>query len=218
MFTEPIGVKSDFESVKLKNINEHSLTKYRCILIFSKHKKQGAEVGRAIKKTLLMGTKAHVIERKNKLPPAAINDRYIVGFIIYFSAMSIDTVFKGAFWKSKKRMEFLVECWREVGIPMNNIHYFLKVMGDPIKEGIWNKDGQYSRGKNAAALVLTSAYGVLNREDLQNDIILLAQKKAKKRMQTSAESNADLFENSALSAAICEVTVQSHMEKYYTDL
>ena len=75
-------------------------------------------------------------------------------------------VFKGAFWKSKKRMEFLIECWQEVGIPMNNIHDFLKLMGDPIKEDIWDKDGQYSQGKNAAALVLTSAYGVLNREEL----------------------------------------------------
>ena len=187
-------------------------------MIFSKHKKQGAEVGRAIKKTLLMGTEAYITKKKNKLPPAIINDRYILGFIIYFSAMSIDMVFKGAFWKSKKRMEFLVECWQEVGIPMNNIHDFLKVMGDPIKEGAWDKDGQYSEGKTAAALVLTSAYGVLNREELQNDIIVLAKKNAQKRMQTSAETNSELFENSALSAAICEVTIQSHMRKYYSDL
>ena len=213
-----IGVKSNFESARLKGINEHVSAKDRCILIFSKHKKQGAEVGRAIKKTLLMGTEAHITKKNNKLPAAAINDRYIVGFIIYFSAMSIDMVFKGAFWKSKKRMEFLIRCWQEVGIPMNNIHDFLKVMGDPIKEGVWDKDGQYSKGKNAAALVLTSAYGVLNREELQNDIIVLAQKIAKKRMQISVETNSDLFENSALSAAICEVTIQSHMKKYYSSL
>ena len=212
------GVKSNFKSVKLKSINEHVSANDRCILIFSKHKKQGAEVGRAIKKTLLMGTEAHITKKNNKLPAAAINDRYIVGFIIYFSAMSIDMVFKGAFWKRKKRMEFLIRCWQEVGIPMNNIHDFLKVMGDPIKEGSWDKDGQYSQGKNAAALVLTSAYGVLNREELQNDIIVLAQKIAKKRMQVSVEANSDLFENSALSAAICEVTVQRHMKKYYSDL
>ena len=187
-------------------------------MIFSKHKKQGAEVGRAIKKTLLMGTEAYVTKNKNKLPAAAINDRYIVGFIIYFSAMSIDMVFKGAFWKSKKRMEFLIRCWQEVGIPMNNIHDFLKVMGDPIKEGVWDKDGQYSEGKTAAALVLTSAYGVLNREELQNDIIVMAQEKAKKRMETSAETDSDNFENSALSAAICEITIQSHMKKYYSGL
>ena len=187
-------------------------------MIFSKHKKQGAEVGRAIKKTLLMGTEAYITKKKSKFPAAAISDRYIVGFIIYFSAMSIDMVFKGAFWKNKKRMEFLIECWQEVGIPMKNIHDFLKIMGDPIKEGIWDKDGQYSRGKNAAALVLTSAYGVLNREELQNDIIVLAQKKAKKRMQISAETDSELFENSALSAAICEITIQSHMQKYYSDL
>ena len=185
-------------------------------MIFSKHKKQGAEVGRAIKKTLLMGTGAYIAKKKNKLPAAVINDRYIVGFIIYFSAMSIDMVFKGAFWKSKKRMEFLIECWQEVGIPMNNIHNFLKVMGDPIKEGVWDKDGQYSEGKTAAALVLTSAYGVLNRQELQNDIIVLAKKK-QKRMQISGETNSDVFENSALSAAICEVTIQSHMKKYYSD-
>ena len=72
-------------------------------------------------------------------------------------------------------------------------------------------------GKNAAALVLTAAYGVLNREELQNDIIISAQKIAKKRMQISAEADADHFENSALSAAICEVTIQRHMKKYYSD-
>ena len=218
MFSQFTGVKSNFKSVKLKSINDHVFANDRCILIFSKHKKQGAEVGRAIKKTLLMGTGAYIAKKKNELPAAVMNDRYIVGFIIYFSAMSIDMVFKGAFWKSKKRMEFLIECWQEVGIPMNNIHNFLRVMGDPIKEGVWDKDGQYSEGKTAAALVLTSAYGVLNREELQNDIIVLAKKNIQKRTQISAKTNSDVFENSALSAAICEVTIQSHMKKYYSDL
>ena len=101
---------------------------------------------------------------------------------------------------------------------MNNIHNFLRVMGDPIKEGVWDKDGQYSKGKTAAALVLTSAYGVLNREELQNDIIVLAKKNIQKRMRISAKTNSDVFENSALSAAICEVTIQSHMKKYHPDL
>ena len=165
-----------------------------------------------------MGTGAYIAEKKNKLPVAVVNDRYIVGFIIYFSAMSIEMVFKGAFWKSKKRMEFLIECWQEVGFPMNTIHNFLRVMGDPIKEGVWDKDGQYSEGKTAAALVLTSAYGVLNREELQNEIIVLAKKNIQKRMQISAKTTSDVFENSALSAAICEVTIQSHMKKYYSDL
>lgn len=186
-------------------------------MIFSKHKKQGTAVGRAIKNTLLMGTQAHITKKKNTLPADAINDRYIAGFIIYFSAMSIDTVFKGAFWKPKKRMEFLVACWQEVGIPKENIHDFLRVMGDPIKESIWDTDGQYSGGKNAAALVLTSAYGVLNREELQNDIIILAKEKTKKRAKISPKNNSDFFENSVLAAAICEVTVQSHMKKYYSD-
>ena len=85
-------------------------------------------------------------------------------------------------------------------------------------EGVWDKDGQYSKGKNAAALVLTSAYGVLNRQELQNDIVVLAKKNAQKRMQISGETNSGIFENSALSAAICEVTIQSHMKKYYSDL
>jgi hypothetical protein len=187
-------------------------------VIFSKHKKQGAEVGRAIKKTLLIGAGTHFTKKKNKLPAAAINDRYIAGFIIYFSVMSIDMVFKGAFWKNKKRMEFLIECWQEVGISTDNIHEFLKVIGDPIKEGIWDKDGQYSKGKNAAALVLTSAYGVLNRKELQTDIIIMAQKRAEKMMKSSSETNSYSLENSALSAAICEVTIQSHMKKYYSEI
>ena len=100
---------------------------------------------------------------------------------------------------------------------LDNIHEFLKVMGDPIKEIAWDKDGQYSEGKNAAALVLTSAYGVLNRKELQSDIIIMAQKRARKRVQWSSEANSFSFENTALSAAICEVTIQSHMKKYYSD-
>ena len=208
----------DFKSVKLSNINSYICSNDRCILIFSRHKKQGAEVGRDIKKTLLMGTNTYLTKKKGCLPAAVINDRYIAGFIIYFSAMSIDMVFKGAFWKNKKRMEFLIECWQEVGITMDNIEDFLKVMSDPAKESIWDKDGQYSQGKNAAALVLTSAYGVLNREELQTDIIVVAKKRAKKMMQINSEINSDYSENSALSAAICEVTIQSHIKKYHSDL
>ena len=165
-----------------------------------------------------MGTDSDPAEQKNKLPDAAIHDPYIKGFIIYFSAMSIDMVFKGAFWKNKKRMEFLIECWQEIGISMENIHGFLRVMGDPVKEGIWDKSGQYSQGKNAAALVLTAAYGVLNRDELQTDIIVAAKKRAHKIMEINSETDSDSVRNSVLSAAICEVTVQSHMEKYYSDL
>ena len=185
------------------------------ILIFSKHKKQGAEVGRAIKKTLLMGTAACPANKKNKLPTAATNDPYVKGFIIYFSAMSIDMIFKGAFWKKKKRIEFLIECWQELGIPIKNIHEFLRVIGDPIKEGVWDKGGHYSKGKNAAALVLTSAYGILNREALQTDIIVKAQKRANEIMENNSEVYSDSSKAATLSAAVCEVTIENHMKNHY---
>ena len=183
-------------------------------MIFSRHKKQGAEVGGAIKKTLLKGLRTDFLQEGETLPATAIRDPYIVGFIIYFSVMSIDMVFKGAFWKDKKRMEFLIECWKEVGISTENIHEFLEVMGNPDKEEIWDENGMFSEGKNAAALVLTSAYGVLNRKELQTDIIIEAKKKAEEIIHNSADLNSHSFENSALSAAICEVTIQRHMKKY----
>ena len=187
-------------------------------MIFSKHKEQGAEVGRAIKKTLLMGTVACPANKKNKLPTAATNDPYVKGFIIYFSAMSIDMVFKGAFWKKKKRIEFLIECWQELGISMDDIDHYLRVIGDPVKENSWDKDGQYSKGKNAAALVLTSAYGILNREALQTDIIIEAQKRANKIMENDYEFYPDFSKAAALSSAVCELTIESHLKKYYIDL
>ena len=184
-------------------------------MIFSKHKKQGAEVGRAIKKTLLMGTASCPTNKKHKLLAAAINDPYVKGFVIYLSAMSIDMVFKGAFWKKKKRIEFLIECWQELGIPMKKMHEFLRVIGDPIKEGAWDKGGQYSKGKNAAALVLTSAYGILNREALQTDIIVKAQKRANHIMGKNSEVYSDSSKAAMLSAAVCEITIESHMKNYY---
>ena len=188
------------------------------MLIFSKHKKQGAEVGRAIKKTLLLGTAACPNNKKNKLLTAAIADPYVKGFVIYLSAMSIDMVFKGAFWKKKKRIEFLIECWQELGIPMNNIHEFLRVIGDPIKEGVWDKCGQYSKGKNAAALVLTSAYGILSREALQTDIIVKAQKRANDFMRDSPEVYCDASKAATLSAAVCAITIENHMRDHYIDI
>ena len=187
------------------------------ILIFSKHKKQGAEVGRAIKKTLLMGTAVCPTNKKNKLLAAAIDDPYVRGFVIYLSAMSIDMVFRGAFWKKKKRIEFLIECWQELGIPMKNIHEFLRVIGDPIREGVWDKGGQYYKGKNAAALVLTSAYGILNREALQTDIIVKAQKRANDIMGNNSEAYPDSSKAATLSAAVCEVTIENHMKNHYID-
>ena len=187
------------------------------ILIFSEHKKQGAKVGRAIKKTLLMGTAACPTNKKNKLLTAAINDPYVKGFVIYMSAMSIDMVFKGALWKKKKRIEFLIECWQEIGIPMNSIHEFLRVIGDPIKEGVWDEGGQYSKGKNAAALVLTSAYGILNREALQTDIIVKAQKKANDIMGNNPEVYSDSSKAATLSATVCELTIENHMKNHFID-
>jgi len=185
------------------------------ILIFSKHKKQGAEVGRAIKKTLLIGTAACPNNKKNTLLANAMNDPYVKGFVIYLSAMSIDMVFKGAFWKKKKRIEFLIECWQELGIPMKKIHEFLRVIGDPIREGVWDEGGQYSKGKNAAALVLTSAYGILNREALQTDIIVKAQKRANEIMENNSEVYSVSSKAATLSAAVCEVTIENHMKNHY---
>ena len=165
-----------------------------------------------------MGTEAYITKKKNKLPPAIINDRYILGFVIYFSAMSIDMVFKGAFWKKKKRIEFLIECWQELGIPMDNIHEFLRVIGDPIKEGVWDEGGQYSKGKNDAALVLTSAYGILNREALQTDIIVKAQKRANDVIGNNPEVYSNSSKEATLSAAVCEITIEKHMKNHFTDL
>ena len=162
-----------------------------------------------------MGTAACPANKKNKLPTAATNDPYVKGFIIYFSAMSIDMVFKGAFWKKKKRIEFLIECWQELGISMDDIDHYLRVIGDPVKEDSWDKDGQYSKGKNAAALVLTSAYGILNREALQADIIIKAQKRANQIMENDSKFYPDFSKAAALSAAVCELTIESHMKKYY---
>ena len=129
--------------------------------------------------------------------------------------MSIDMVFKGAFWKEKKRIEVLIECWQELGIPIKNIHEFLRVIRDPIKEGVWDKGGQYSKGKNAAALVLTSAYGILNREALQTDIIVKAQKRANEIMEKNSVVYSVSSKAATLSAAVCEVTIENHMKNHY---
>lgn len=185
------------------------------MLVFFKHKKQGAEVGKAIKQTLLMGTDAFLGKKIPEVPAPAIVDPYVVGFVIYFSVMSIDMVYKGAFWSSKKRIEFLVECWQQVGLSMENIKFYIKVMGDQVEELIWDEEGNYLKGKDAAALVFGSAYEILTAKQMQGCIIVAAKKRALKIVEASAKANLDTFEKSVLSAAVCEITIQNHMKQYY---
>jgi hypothetical protein len=91
------------------------------------------------------------------------------------------------------------------------------VIGDPIKEGIWDEGGQYSNGKNDAALVLTSAYGILNREALQTDIIIKAQKRANDVIGNNPEVYSNSSKAATLSAAVCEITIEKHMKNHFTD-
>ena len=184
-------------------------------MFFSKHKKQGAEVGKALKQTLLMGAGAFSGKKMPEVPAVAIVDPYVVGFVIYFSVMSIDMVYKGAFWSSKKRFEFLVECWQKLGLSMDNIHFYTKIMGGQAQEFFLDSEEQYLQGKNAAALVFGSAYEILTAKQIQSDIVVKAKKKATQKMGFDAELEIDVFEQSILSAAVCEITIQNHMKQYY---
>ena len=180
-------------------------------MFFSKHKKKGADVGRAIRQTLLKGLESDLDNKSLKIPIVAINDPYVVGFIIYFSIASIDMIYEGAFWSNKKRMEFLVECWKIIGLAEDNITRYTKLMSEQAQENIHDEEGQYSTGKFVAALVFGSAYGILTAEQLQNDIIV----NAKRMIDHSFESVSEEGYNSALSAAVCEITIQNHMKSYY---
>ena len=185
------------------------------MLFFSKHKKQGAEVGKAIKQTLLM--KAGVLPgtKAPEVPAVAIVDPYVVGFVVYFSVMSIDMVYKGAFWNSKKRFEFLVECWQKIGLSMDDINFYTKVMGGQSGAAFLGKEEQYSQGKDAAALVFGSAYEILTAKQIQSDIVVKAKKKVSQMRGIDSEPDLDFFDKSVLSAAVCEITIQSHMKQYY---
>ena len=184
-------------------------------MFFSKHKKQGAEVGKAIKQTLIVKTNAFFGKKIHEVPAVAIVDPYVVGFVVYFSVMSIDMVYKGAFWSSKKRFEFLVECWQKVGLSMDNINFYTKVMGGEAENFFLGTEEQYSQGKDAAALVFGSAYEILTAKQIQSDIIVKAKKKAAQMTGIDAERDIDAFEKSILSSAVCEITIQNHMKQYY---
>ena len=184
-------------------------------MFFSKHKKQGAEVGNAIKQTLIVKTNAFLGKKIPEVPAVAILDPYVMGFIIYFSVMSIDMVYKGAFWSSKKRFEFLVECWQKVGLSLDNIHFYTRVMGGQAEEFFLDKKEQYSQGKDAAALVFGSAYEILTAKQIQSDIVMKAKKRAAQMTGIVAEPEIDTFDKSILSAAVCKITIQNHMKQYY---
>ncbi len=181
-------------------------------MFFSKHKKRGADVGKAIRQTLLKGLVSDPNNKSITIPIVAINDPYVIGFIIYFSISSIDMIYEGAFWSNKKRIEFLVECWKIIGLKEENITKYTKLMSDQTQENIHDEEGQYSSGKFVAALVFGSAYGILTAEQLNDDIIV----NAKKMIDHSFESVSEAGYNSALSAAVCEITIQNHMKSYYS--
>jgi len=188
-------------------------------LFFSGHKKQGAEAGAAIKQTLAMGISSAddlLSGKPISIPMVAIIDPYVAGFITSLSVISMSYVYKGANWNNKKRTEFLMECWKVVGLSTENCHVYARVMGDPAAEAVWDKDGQYSKGSEAAFLSFGAAYGILNAEDLQSDIIQTAQQKAAQMMGIDKDLGFEAGDNAALGAAVSELTIQKHMKKHYS--
>ena len=188
-------------------------------MFFSGHKKQGAEVGNAIKRTLQMGicsAEEFLSGEQKPIPMVAIIDPYVAGFITSFSVISISYVYKGTNWNNKKRMEFLMECWRVIGLSTENCHVYARAMGDPAAEAVWDKDGQYSAGGEAAFLSFGAAYGILNAEDLQSEIIQTARKEAAQMMGLDKDLGFEAGDNAALGAAVSELTIQKHMKKHYS--
>ena len=59
----------------------------------------------------------------------AIIDPYVAGFITSFSVISMSYVYKGTNWNNKKRMEFLMECWKVIGLS-TKLSRIREAMGD----------------------------------------------------------------------------------------
>jgi hypothetical protein len=58
----------------------------------------------------------------------------------------------------------------------------------------------------------------LNREALQTDIIVKAQKKTNDVMGNNPEVYSDSSKAATLSAAVCELTIEKHIKKHFTNL
>ena len=187
-------------------------------MFFSGHKKQGKEVGTAIRQTLEMGINSAedlISGNRKPVPKIALIDPYVAGFITYFTVTSMAFVYKGSNWKNSKRMEFIVEAWKEIGLEMETIQVYARVMGDPNAEAVWDKEGQYSEGKDAAHLAFGAAYGILSAVDLQSEIVVQAREHAAAMMEIDSIVGQG-GDNASLGAAVTEITIHKHMQSHYS--
>ena len=164
----------------------------------------------------MLGSDAILNGSAADIPAIVIIDPYVAGYITAFTVVTMSFVYNGKDWNSKKRMEYFMESWKTVGLSVDNCHVYAQVMADPSAEAVWDKDGQYSAGKEAAFLAFGSANGILNDDDLQSEIIINARKRAAEMMGIDADLGLGAGDNSSLAAAVCELTIQKHMKKYYS--
>lgn len=189
-------------------------------MFFNTHKKQGIEVGKAVKSTFslaFMNTKFYEIGKRFTVPPIVLMDPYVAAYINYFTTlmMTLPVTFNGGNWSGTKKKEFLESALTEIGLSKDNIKIYLDLIINESTRIKWDKDGKYSEGADAAQLSIFAAHGKLNAEELQYPLIIEARKLTVGAMSLDQDLTGNSGDNASLSASIVELTIVKYLKENF---
>ncbi len=189
-------------------------------MFFNTHKKQGIEVGKAVKNTFslaFMNTKYHEVGKPFTVPPIVFMDPYVAAYTNYFITlmMTLPVTFNGRNWSGTKKKEFLESALNEVGLSRDNVKIYLDLIINESTRNKWDIDGKYSEGADAAQLSILASHGKLNAEEMQYPLIKEARKLAAKSMSLDQELFGKSGDDASLSASIVELTIVKYLKENF---
>ena len=189
-------------------------------MFFNTHKKQGVEVGKAVKNTFslaFMNSKYYEVGKPFTVPPIVFMDPYVAAYTNYFITlmMTLPVTFNGANWSGTKKKEFIESALAEIGLSKDNIKVYLDLIINESTRTQWDKDGKYSEGADAAQLSILAAHGKLNAEELQYPLIVEARKLTVGAMSLDQDLTGSSGDNASLSASIVELTIVEYLKENF---
>ena len=183
-----------------------------------KHKKQGTECGETIKSILNFGLKKSNLNdgESQILPKILFMEPYVSGFVTVFSRnmKSIPIVYNGRDWSNKKSIEFYSNVFKSIGLSDNDIKIYVELIYKEETVKAWDKDGEYSKGAEAAFLFIMASHDKLNAEELQSSIITDARELSQNNLNIENELFGSGGDAASLASSILEVTIIKFVEKF----
>ena len=184
-------------------------------MFFNKHKKQGAEVGKAALETIVkkafIGTQFY--DDINFNPPEGMfNDKYIRGYFTNYIDLHIIFIFNGRNWDSRKKGEFLLEAFDKID-PSQTLSKNHLQMGRDISLALeLRDDNSFKKGQEDSTTFVGTLFNKLRPDD-PDPVLEKARKLAPKLAKENIALGLPSSENLDLATAVYMLTFYEYIKE-----